>query len=648
MRIALTGLDAAQTGLATTGNNISNANSPGYSRETVQQAAQVPAGQTGLIQGTGVTVTGITRSFSQFAESRLWQANADAGSASQMKSSMDRLNNLLSTSSGSLTPALSGFFKAAQTLAGNPSGAVERQAFLGAAQTLSDRFNALGDNISRQRADISSQINSAVGQINTLTSEIAKLNVKIGSMRGGSPGSKPNGLLDQRDHLVKKLSHLVGVSVTKQSNGSLSVFTGNGQTLVAGAKAFKLGTRPNALDGTNLDVVYEPSGAVVSKGIRGGTLGGLFSARSKVEQAGNRLGQIAVALTHAVNRQQSLGLDANGNLGGPLFSVPAPKTRAASTNTGSATVTASVSNSQAVTAHDYQLHYQGGAWTVTTRQGGKSVSFTQSGNTLSFDGLSVTVSGTPANGDSFLVQPTASAASGVSTVLSDPSGIAAAAPYVSNAGSINSNGALVNNNTGNVTVSSGQTTATPAGNAAVIPASDFGKTLTIKFTGSNSYQVSDSGGVVASGSYSSSSGGHVAVKYPSPPGPSGEYWQVALTGTTPQTGDSYVLQPAGTGDNRNATALGALGNSSLVGGSATFSGSYATLTGTVGDAGQHAKLSDQAAQGALAQATKSQQSVSGVNMNEEAANLLKYQEAFQASAKAIGTADKLFQSILGL
>lgn len=646
MQIALTGLSAAQTGLATTGDNIANANSPGYSRETVIQTPQVPYGQTGVIQGSGVEVTAITRNFSQFAQTRLWQATAGSSAATQRQTSMAQLNNILSTSGVDLTPALSGFFQSLRNLAGNPSGATERQAMVSAAATLANRFNAIGGAIRSLRRNVNDQITGTVAQVNTLTAQIARLNVEIGGASQPSGASQPNGLLDQRDHLITQLNQLVGISVLKQSQGSYSVFTANGQALVTGSKAFQLATRPNALDGQNLDVVYAPSGAVVSNGISGGTLGGLFAARATIAQAQNSLGQIAVAVGADFNRRQSLGIDLNGTSGPPLFAVPTPQVGAAANNTGSAILTATLADSSKITGANYELQYQGGNWAVQTWPGRRSVSPTVSGNTLSFDGLTVTVSGTPANGDRFLLKPTAGAATGIQAVLTDPNTVAAALPYVSSPGRL-VNGSLSDTNTGNVTISPGQVVTTPAAGATVLPATEFGQALTIQFTAPGSYQVSDASGVVAGGSYSS--GATLALAYPSPPAPAGHYWQVTLSGSAPKTLDSFVLQPAGSGDNRNALAMSALASAQTLGnGSASFSQAYANLTGMVGNSGQQAKLTANSEQATLNQAQQAQQSISGVNLNEEAANMLRYQQAFQASAKAIGIAAQLFNSILNL
>lgn len=646
MQVALTGLSAAQAGLATTGNNIANANSPGYSRETVIQTPQVPYGQTGVIQGSGVEVTAITRDFSQFAQTRLWQATAGSSAAAQRQTSMAQLNNVLSTSGVDLTPALSGFFQSLRNLAGNPSGATERQAMVSAAATLANRFNAIGGAIRSLRRNVNEQITGTVAQVNTLTDQIARLNVEIGGTNQSAGASQPNGLLDQRDRLITQLNQLVGISVLKQSQGGYSVFTANGQALVAGSKVFHLTTRPNALDGKNLDVVYTPSGAVVSNGISGGTLGGLFSVRATIAQAQNSLGQIAVAVGTEFNRRQSLGIDLNGTSGPPLFAVPPPQVSAADNNNGNAILTATLADSTKITGANYELQYQGGNWTVQTWPGRQSVSATVSGNTLSFDGLSVAVSGTPANGDRFLLKPTAGAATGIQAVLTDPNAVAAALPYVSSPGSL-VNGGLIDTNTGNVTISPGQVVTAPATGATVLPAAEFGQTLTLRFTAPGSYQVSDANGVVASGNYSS--GATLALAYPSPPAPAGHYWQVTLAGSAPKTQDSFVLQPAGSGDNRNALAMSALASAQTLGnGSASFSQTYANLTGMVGNAGQQAQLAANAEQATLNQAQQAQQSISGVNLNQEAADMLRYQQAFQASAKAIGIAAQLFNSILSL
>lgn len=646
-QIGLSALQAAQTGLSTTGNNIANANSPGYSVESTIQSPQVPQGQAGVIEGSGVQVDSIARSFSNFAEKQLWQATASSNAADQLNTLMGQLNDALSSSAANLTPALSGFFQSVQNLANNPAGATERQGFLSSSGTLANRFNALGSALQQQSSNIHTQISSTVGQINTLTHQVAQLNQQIGALEQGSTASQPNGLLDQRDHLVTQLNKLVGVSVLKQ-NGNYNIYTANGQVLVNGTKAFTLGTQADSLNPQALDVVYTPSGAVISNGITGGALGGLYSGEKTVTQAQNKLGRIAAAISANVNRQQSLGIDLNGNLGQPVFSTPVPQVSAATTNTGSAQLTATITNTKQLTASNYELSYQNGAWHVETYPSGQSVASTVSGSTISFGGLAVKVNGTPSNGDRFLVRPTGNMATGIQVALTDPKGIAAAAPYVASAGQL-SGGSLSDTNTGNVQISSGQAVTSAASGAVTLPSSDFGKTLSIQFLSPTQYQVSDANGVVASGSYSPSSGGTLDIAYPTPPAPSGMYWQVSMTGSNPQAGDSYVLQPSGPGDNRNALGFSKLQLAKTIGnGTSDFSGAYASLTGEVGNAGQQAQLASQAQQATLQSAQQTQQSISGVNLNGEAANLLKYQQAFQAAAKSISVANQMFQTILSI
>jgi flagellar hook-associated protein 1 len=362
-----------------------------------------------------------------------------------------------------------------------------------------------------------------------------------------------------------------------------------------------------------------------------------LTSRSQIISAQDSVGALAAGLAAAVNEQQSLGLDLHGNLGGALFSVAEPAVYASSSNTGNGSLTAAITDPASFTPGDFILTKTAGGFTATNTATGQ-VTTLGAGPTLNLDGMTITVSGTVATGDSFKLEPTATAAQSLTTTITDPSAVAAASPYVATSA----------NNVGNVGATVGSPvsgTALPTG-TIIVPANDFGQQISIKFTSGSRFQVlSSSGSVISSGTFSASSGAEIAIAYPSPPAPAGEVVPVSLSAGTAAAGDTFTLTPGGAGSNGNMAALGDLANQELLSGQ-TFGNAYATLVSTVGARGQEAQVAAQATQAVLTQAQNTQQSISGVNLDQEAANLVSYQQAYQASARVVATAQTLFDSLL--
>lgn len=633
----LGGINVATAALQTTGNNISNVNTEGYTRQSVLQSER--AGQfTGAgYLGTGAQVDGIARNYDAYLQNQMWQAYANQSSAGVVNDQLQQLNNVLADPNLGLSSALNGFFGAMQGVANNPAGVPERQALISNAQVLSARFNTLDDHLRSTEQSINTQLKDGVASVNELTRQIADLNQRIFQLQGNSSGQQPNDLLDQRDELITKLNAQIGITVNKQADGQLSLFTGNGQTLVAGGKSFALSTVASAYDPNRLEITYQPNGGVISNGISGGAIGGLLRFRSEnLDATRNALGRIAVGVSAVVNQQQALGLDLKGALGQPLFSTPNPVVYGSQLNgTPSATLSAVVSDPGQLSASDYLAQYDGSNWTVT-RSSDNAVVLTSASGPLNFDGVSVSVTGSANAGDKFLIEPTRQAGGAIGVQSTDPNGIAAAAPYVSNTG----------NNTGQVGISTGGVAS--ASGSVNLPAGAFGQNLTITFTSSTSFQVSSGSPatVLATGSYAAS-GTSLTIPYPA--GAGSAYWRVDLSGSPAVAGDSFTLSKAGVGDNRNILSMAALQTDKNLGnGTMTAGDAYGQLLTEVGTAGQQAGIGYQAQSGILTQIQHSQQAVSGVNLDEEAANLMRYQQAYQASARMIQVADTLFQTILSI
>lgn len=660
---ALSGLQAAQSALQVVGDNIANVNTPGYSQQSALQSTAIPTAIGGLYYGNGTQVDSVQRSYSSFLQGQVWTASASASGQASLSSSLQNILGMLNN--GGVSSQVSQFFSGVAQVAASPDDIPARQSMLSNAQTLSQTFQSLGQQLASVGSGVNQQITQSVDQINSISKQIAQLNVQISAAQG-NPNGSPNDLLDQRDHLITELNGQVGVQVLKQQNSQLSVFLSNGQVLVAGGQSFALQTQSSPYNQQTLDVGYANNGADISKSLTGGTLGGLLQFRSQsLNPAENGLGLLADGIASALNAQQAQGLNLNGSSGSALFSTGAVQLFANTHNSsGAASVLGTITNVGNLSGNDYILTKSSGSvWTLQDRSTGATVASTSgsvssgaSTTSLNFSGVGfqLQVSGTAAAGDSFLVEPTRQGAVGMQTVLTDPAGIAAASPFVSSPGMLVS-GSLQNNNLGNMTLSAGQYVSDAAG--VRVPPSDissFPTNLQITMTsgasqgGSATFQISSglgTGLVIGSGTVSlGGSGTLIDIPYPNP---TGGYWQVNLSGTLAASGDAFTLSPGGAGSNGNAQAMAALATSKVLNnGTATFNDNAAQLLTQVTNQAAQAQNNAQAQLTVLQSAQASQQAVSGVNLDQEAASLIQYQQAYQAAAKAISVGSTLFQSLI--
>ncbi len=658
---ALSGLQAAQSALQVVGDNIANVNTPGYSQQSAVQSTVVPTAIGGLYYGNGTQVDSVQRSYSSFLQGQVWTATASASGQASLSSSLQNILGMLNN--GGVSSQISQFFSGVAQVAASPDDIPARQSMLSNAQTLSQTFQSLGQQLASVGSGVNQQITESVAQINSISKQIAQLNVQISAAQG-NPNGSPNDLLDQRDHLITELNSQVGVQVLNEKNSQLSVFLSNGQVLVAGGQSFALQTQSSPYNQQTLDVGYASNGADISKSLTGGTLGGLLQFRSQsLNPAENGLGLLADGIASALNAQQAQGLNLNGSSGSALFSTGAVQVFANTHNSsGAASVLGTITNVGNLSGNDYILTKSSGSvWTLQDRSTGATVASTSgsvSGSTTTLDfsseGFQLQVSGTAAAGDSFLVEPTRQGAVGMQTVLTDPAGIAAASPFVSSPGMLVS-GSLQNNNLGNMTLSAGQYVSAAAPGAVVLNnISPFPTNLQITMTsgasqgGSATFQISSGSGtasVIATGTVSlGGSGTLIDIPYPKP---TGGYWQVNLSGTLAASGDAFTLSPGGAGSNGNAQAMAALATSKVLNnGTATFNDNAAQLLTQVTNQAAQAQNNAQAQLTVLQSAQASQQAVSGVNLDQEAASLIQYQQAYQAAAKAISVGSTLFQTLI--
>jgi len=633
-------LAAAQVGLLTTGHNIANANTPGYSRQVVIQGSAGAQDSGFGFVGKGTSVVTVQRVYSDYLASQVTNAQTSQNELNTYYTNIQQINNLFADATSGLSPTLQNFFSSLQGAASDPASSAARQTLLSSSQTMVSQFQSMDSQLREIRDGVNSEINGSITTINGYATQIAQLNDAIEKAQGGDSSKPANDLLDQRDNIVSELSKEIKVNVVKQ-NDSYNVFIGNGQPLVVANNSFKLVATTSPTDLSRIEVGYQGNNGTVTlaeSGLTGGKLGGLFDFRANsLEPAQNALGRVAIALGTTFNAQHELGQDQNGNLGGAFFNVATPVVNASTANTGSGVMSAAISDVNALTTSDYQVQFDGSNYTVTRLSDG-AVS-TSATLPLTVDGVDFDIaSGSVNAGDMFLVRPTANGAANISVAITDPKKVALAAPIRS---------AATGTNAGSATISAGSIDSTYTA-ATITPAVTLTySALTGEFTGfpatlpvtvtdtAGNVSVYPAGSPVAYSSGATINFGGVNV----------------IVSGTPHDGDTFTVGPntGGTGDNRNALLLGALQAANTMDGSTSnFQSAYAQLINVVGNKTRELQVTSSAQSKLLDDATQAQQSESGVNLDEEAANLIRYQQAYQAAGKVMQTADKLFDVLLSL
>ena len=429
---AMSGLSAAQSALNTVSNNISSYNVAGYTRQTTILGASNSTLTGGGWVGNGVYVSGVQREYDAFITNQLRAAQNQSSGLTTRYQQMSKIDDVLSDTTNSLSANLQDFFKSLQTLVSNAEDPAARQTVLGKADGLVNQFKTNDQYLRDQDAQVNTAISTSVDQINNYAKQIANLNDQISRLTGVGAGASPNELLDQRDQLVSELNKIVGVDVTVQDSGTYNISIANGYTLVQGSNASQLAAVKSSADPARTTIAYVDAAAgnveISEKQITTGSLGGLLTFRSQdLDQARNTLNQMALAFADAMNTQHQAGFDANGDKGGKLFDFGSPAVLSNGKNTGSASVTATMTDSTKVQATNYKVEYNGTDWTITRLS--DNTSFTAmpdtSGN-LSFDGLNVNISGSANNKDSFIVKPVNDVIVNMDVAISDESKLAMA------------------------------------------------------------------------------------------------------------------------------------------------------------------------------------------------------------------------------
>lgn len=626
----LSGLNVAQAALVTTGHNTANVNTPGYSRQAAQTASAGGVNMVGVgFFGSGAKVVDVTRSYDQYLASQLNQAQSTNQALSTYYTQISQIDNLLANQQAGLAPQLQTLFTHVQAVANTPADPAARQQLISSSQALANQFRTMDQYLTNLNASVNDQVVGSVDQINTYAEQIASLNKQVAMLSNGTGKQAPNDLLDQRDQLVTELGKLVGTKLVVQDGGQYNVFIGNGQTLVLGDKATKLAAVSSSRDPSQTTVATVNAAGnkveVQESVLTGGSLGGLLQFRNEtLSNAQNSLGRMAIALADTFNAQHRLGVDLNGALGADFFSQAVPGVLANSRNTGSLDLSASFSDVAGLTTSDYRVD-------ITNATGPVYTATRLSDNTVfnssallpanTFDGVTLVFAGGPAAvGDSFLIQPTRTGARDLSVLVSDPAKVAAASPII----------------TGNTAGNQGSGAISAGAVDKSYPASPLAATVTLTYASATNELSGFPDGI--------------PVSYVVGASISFNGITVNISGN-PADGDSFTIgnNTGGVSDGSNALLLGALQNKKTIGGgSASFNDAYGQLVSTVGNKARQIQIANTAQTSLSTQIRAFQQAVSGVNQDEETANLLMYQQMYQANAKVIQTASTMFDAVLGI
>ncbi len=639
--IGVSGLKAAQAGLAVAGHNIANATTEGFHRQSALTGTQIPQETGAGVFGRGVQVETVVRAYSQFLDKALLTAQTQQKYFDAYNAQIKQLDNMLADPTSGLSPALQSFFSGVQDVATNPSSVPSRQQLISLGEVLAARFNTFHNRFEEMRSGVNSEIKTVVSDINKYTAQLAKLNEQIIRQQGDAT-RPPNDLLDQREDLLSKINDLVRTTVLNETNGSMNVFIGTGQPLVIADQIFAVSAQYLPEDPENLGIYLKQGSVqlrVPEQALDGGKLSALIDFRNtSLNSAENQVGRVAVVMAKTFNDQHKLGQDLTGTLGGDFFKLPSANVIGNQNNTGNGVMGVTYSNVGALTTSDYQLAYNGTNYTLTRLSDSTQTTFTTFPQTV--DGFTLSLaSGTIASGDNYIIQPTRMGGRDIDVLISDTSRIAAAAP-------IRASSVLTNTGTAVITPGVAVNTA----NAAFATSGSLTPPILIQFTSPTTYSVYNNTNpgspVLLEGGITYNPAASNAV-FPTP-GALDYGYRVSLSGVA-AAGDKFNvnINSGGVADNRNALLLGTLRTTNTVAnGTSSYQSAYSQMVADVGNKAREIQIQSKAQDSLVKETLSAQQSFSGVNLDEEAANLIRFQQAYQAASKVIQMASRLFDDLL--
>lgn len=666
MSIGKTALFTAQQALTVTGHNISNVNTPGYSRQQIMLTEQRPAdGSPGQV-GTGVKIAEIRRAVDSFLNREFTVSQQDLGQFTVAQEELSKLESLLGDTNGKgLAGQLNEFFKALQDASTSPSQVTPRSVLLGKAATLSVSFHQLSADLTNTRQAIDVQVGVTINEINSLTKKVAELNTQIKSAEVS--GQNANDLRDQRDLAINDLATRVEVSTLERPDGTVSVFTARGLILVDQETTRNLVGVESSDNQGLLDVGYDIGGnrpAIIGGLISSGKLRGLLDVRDQtIPSVLQGVDALAGSLLTEVNQVHRLGYGLDGSTGQDFFAGLSVTTKTPTTNTGTSSISNGIVTAPSnLTFHDYEIRFSGAnSYAIIDATTGSGIRGNYTGTALTPPTVDAPLSLVTGVNDTLIVSVDGTT-SGTITL----SGAASPGqPYASGSalaaeleGKINADSTLSGAGR-KVTVHFDSTT-----NRLVLQSATTGGTSSVDVTGGTaraSLGLSGGTSTAASGTYSGPQTFHVdgiAVTVSGAPAANDvlkfNSRENAARDLSVALSDPTKLALSSTragvpGNNQNGIALVALQSKAVVGlSNATFFDAYRKTASDLGVASQVASQRFDAENVRNEQLQTFQSQVSGVSLDEELVNLLKYQRAFQAASRLITAADEMMATLISL
>jgi flagellar hook-associated protein 1 FlgK len=639
LNIGAQALQANLVALQTTGNNIANVNTAGYSRQKV--VLQTVAGQFtgGGYLGKGVNIQTIQRNFDAFLNRQSTLAGTTQAADVTRANYLTQLSNLFQGGSDGIGASINDMLNAFSDVASAPTDLTARTVALTRIDETARRLRAASQSLDDLQGGIAQSINEKVASINTLARNIADVNEQISRVQGN--GQPPNDLLDRREQLIRDLNQFVQTTSIPADDGTLGIFIGGSQALVLGTEVAPVSIIPDDFGDTlksRLAITRSGNSMMLDENnLGGGEVSGLLRFQNNdLAEGRNLLGRLTMGVTTSMNEQHRLGLDLDGNVGGNLFT---PTTFGVSNiyqatgQTSAASITLAITDVTQLAASDYEINFTTPPTATVKRISDGLIRTLDLSAPVVVDGLTITTAaaGAAAVGDRFLLKPFSSSASTVAREFATPRALAVAAPLAAS---------LTPTNTGSLALAS-LSARTIATTAATLPQPSYTLTFT-NGAGGTTYDIVDNTGLTAGVTGQPYVSGQ-PINY-TPAGFPG--FSLTLTGS-PATNDRVNI-------GQNAFAATSGGNASAMMGLrdlAMFDGApltdgYAGLISQIGIRSQSANYSAQVSSNIASNAEKNRTGVSGVNLDEEAAKLLQYQQAYQASAKMIQIAQSIFDTLI--
>ena len=680
--LGVQGLLVAKQSLDTVGHNIANVNTDGYSRQsTVQVTSGGQQFGTGF-SGIGTQIDDVIRSFDQFSFSDLQGNTSNLSYNQYFLDSVTRVDQVVSDADTSITNVLAQYFSAVNTVADNPNSLESRNNLIEVSKNMTSTFTRLHDQLDLQYRSLNNEVDNIAQEMTALASNLAEVNAEIQMVWENGTKHLPNDLLDQRDSLVLEISKYSDVSTVQLDNGSINLFIGTGQPLVLGQEALKVEAIVGRTDNAKLELAISSNGT--TQRLRGDVMGGKIQAvydfrNDVLDKAFNQLGQTAIGIGHSMNEQQKLGLDLNMQVGTDFFndvnSQKAMTQRALTTNDGlgEATLGVQIDDISLLPPDNFELtvlSYAGGPPELVQFQltnlddgtqltlpaaGAQDLSLTRNISVAEY-GFSINVDSVNAAdplqaGKRFELRPTRLGAQAFETQMSDSALIAAAGNQI-----------LITEGTANTGASKSRITQITNPNNPNYPSPEDVTTnpvtaaqgLRIEVTeaplGTFTYQILDANtGVPIEEPLGTPLTGIAFTAPQQTISYAGFEVEISIEDTAALDNYTFTFDyhETGVGSNENSLVMaGFQTDKTLNKGRSTFQDNYALMTSEVGTITNSADVRVQSSQVLFEQASDRVTSVAGVNLDEEAADLLKYQTAYNAAARVVTVADELMETLL--